>query len=212
MVRAMVSALRLLMVVAALALGELAAGGVEGRSLTVVPPTPEVTVRNGSPAQLRRLEEALARFHSAGLHLPDLEIEFSDDVTNCRGHYGLFQPGHTPWRVRLCSPLDFVYEHELAHAWERAFLTDEMRHEFMELRSYATWADPAVPWNERGIEGVAIVVQQGLAGLPLPPTLSTEHQSRLAAFALLTGRPAPSLLEWCADQTEPGGTEAICPA
>jgi hypothetical protein len=98
--------------------------------------------------------------------------------------------------------LGFVYEHELAHAWERANLTDEIRREFVDFHRYSTWADPTVPWNERGIEGVALVIQQGLAGLPLPQSLSTEHRSRLAGFALLTGRPAPSFLEWCATQTE----------
>lgn len=162
--------------------------------------TPSVTVRIGSLAQRRRLEEALARFQSAKLLLPDLEVEFSDDEASCGGHHGLFQPGHAPWRIKICSPLDFVYEHELAHAWERANLTDDVRHEFMESRGYSTWTDLTVPWNERGIEGVAVVIQQGLAGLPLPPNLSTEQRSRLAAFSLLTGRRAPRLLEWCTDE------------
>jgi hypothetical protein len=160
---------------------------------------PEAAVRGGTIEEHRRLAQALSRFASNGLLLPNLEVEFGDDVDACDGHIGHFQAGQTPWRVLICTTsVDSVYEHELAHAWELANLTDETRRDFMELRDFSTWADRGVPWNERGIEGVAVVIQQGLAGLPLPPMLSTEHQSRMEAFELLTDRPAPRLLDWCA--------------
>lgn len=160
--------------------------------------TPEITIRNGTADQHRRLDEALARFASAGLLLPNLGVEFWDDVSVCGGHYGLFRTGRSPWRIQICSELDAVYEHELAHAWELANLADETRREFMTLRGHATWADKNVPWNERAIEGVALVIQQGLGGLPLPPHISGEHRSRLQAFQLLTGLQSPQVLEWCA--------------
>jgi hypothetical protein len=158
--------------------------------------TPAVTVQNASAAQLGRLVLALDRFRAASLKLPDIDIQFSIDESGCMGHMGRFDPGPTPWRISICSHLDFVYEHELAHAWERATMTDETRQAFMTLRGLTIWSDSVVPWNERGVEGVAFIIQQGLAGLPLPPVLGAEGLSRMEAFELLTGRPAPRLVEW----------------
>ena len=173
-------------------------GSVRGVGPGAVPVslTPSVTVRNASPTQLGRLAVALNRFTAVGLELPDLEIEFFIDQVDCRGHLGRFDPGTTPWRISICSAADFVYEHELAHAWERATMTDELQHAFMRLRGHTIWSDPEVPWNQRGMEGVAFVIQQGLGGLPLPRVLGSEALSRLAAFELLTGRPDPRLVEW----------------
>lgn len=162
--------------------------------------TPELTVRNATPEQYRRLLEAIHHFQTAGLLLPDLVVHFSDNIFACGGHHGLFRSELNPWQIKICSELDFVYEHELAHAWERANLTEETRRQFMEMRGYTTWAAKSAPWNERGVEGAAFVLQQGLSGLPLPPYLSREHQSRLEAFELLTSQASPRLLEWCLRQ------------
>lgn len=160
--------------------------------------SPRVTVDNATPAQLNRLTLAFERFSSNGLQLPDLEIQFADDNDSCgdAGH-GLFQAAVTPWRIVICpTELDTVYEHELAHAWERANMTDEQRHTFMEMREYEVWNDKTVAWNQRGIEGVAFIVQQGLSGLPLPPAIPREHRSRLQAFEFLTGVSDPRLGAW----------------
>ena len=155
-----------------------------------------VNVRNASPSQHSRLAAALERFALAELELPDLEVVFSDDTAACRDHLGLFLSRTTPWRILICSRVDFLYEHELAHAWEKANLSEETRQKFMELRGYRNWSDYSAAWNERGVEGAAFVIQQGLAGLPLPPVLGREAVNRLVAFELLTGRPAPRLVEW----------------
>ncbi len=72
-------------------------------------------------------------------------------------------------------------------------MTDDARARFMELRGYTVWSDHEVPWNQRGVEDAAFVIQQGLGGLPLPPVLSDELVSRLDAFQLLTGFPDPRL-------------------
>ena len=53
-----------------------------------------------------------------------------------------------------------------------------------------------VPWNQRGTEWAAVVIQQGLSGLPLPPALSNEARSRLESYELLTGKIAPTLVDW----------------
>ena len=44
---------------------------------------------------------------------------------------GLFESALQPWRITICSEASFLYEHELAHAWEHANLTDAKRMAFM---------------------------------------------------------------------------------
>lgn len=163
---------------------------------TAVSLSPLVKLSNGSPYQHRRLREAVANFVELGLPLPDLEVHFAQHTETCHGHLGLFQPQRRPWRITICTDAGVVYEHELAHAWDRANLEDRVRVEFMELRGYSAWSGPSVPWNQRGVEGVAFVIQQGISGPPLPPILGAEAHSRLEAFELLTGQPAPRLIEW----------------
>lgn len=158
--------------------------------------TPSVMICDGMPEQRQRLDLALRRFREAGLMLPNLEIVFDPSTTSCNGYRGLFQTSFSPWRISICSEAGFVYEHELAHAWETAVLSDELREEFMALRGYSVWSDHDVAWNRRGVEDAVVIIQQGLGGLPLPPDLFDEQRSRLAAFELLTGSPDPRLAEW----------------
>lgn len=158
--------------------------------------SPKVTVHNATPAQLDRLTLAFERFTDAGLELPPLEIRFPASKDGCDGAHGRFTTSTDPWRISICpTELETVYEHELAHAWERATLSDAQRQDFMEMRGYDVWNDKSLPWRERGMEGVAVIIQQGINGLPLPPALSDEHMSRLASFQLLTGFPDPRLAE-----------------
>lgn len=158
-----------------------------------------VVVRGGSSAQIDRLVAGLERFAAAGLELPDIEVVFPGDPADCKGRLGIFSTGSDPWLISICSTIDSVYEHELAHAWERTTLTDGVRASFMRLGGYLSWSDRDTPWNERGVEGVAVVIQQGLAGLPLAPSLGRKARRDLQLFELLTGTPAPRLVEWMAD-------------
>jgi hypothetical protein len=164
------------------------------------PPHPAVSVRGATADDRLRLEEALTRFEDAGLDLPELVVVFSIDEADCSGHSGRFRSSTTPWQISICADNNAVYEHELAHAWERKNLTDDRRDAFMALRGYDVWSGADVPWNRRGVEGAAFVVQQGLAGVPLAPALSNEARSRMEAYELLTGRPAPRLIRWMSDR------------
>lgn len=168
----------------------------DGGAAVEVSVYPAVVAINATPQQQLRLEEALERFRSANLPLPPLHVEFHSDTDACGGHLGVFQPQFTPWRIMICNSLDAVYEHELAHVWELANVDDDTRQEFMAHRELKTWNDAAVPWNQRGNEQAAFIIQQGLVELALPPTLSAENRSRLVGYAILTGRPAPRLLRW----------------
>lgn len=159
---------------------------------------PRITVRDASPAQITRLGKAFEAFDRAKLELPGIEIRFFTDHESCGAEHGRFYTTGNDWRVHICpTRLDSVIEHELAHAWERANLTDSERRAFMRLRGYEVWSDPDRSWGERGMEGAAFIIQQGLAnGLPLPPALGAEVRSRLRAYEQLTGRLAPALVAW----------------
>jgi hypothetical protein len=156
-----------------------------------------MTVHNATPEDLGRLSEAVMAFAEADLELPTVDISFHTHLEPCGEHFGLFRATSESWQIYICSSeVEFVYEHELAHAWVNANVTDAQRVAFMDLRGLKNWGDRDTPWNQRGTEWAAVVMQQGLSGLPLPPVLSNEARSRLQAFELLTGRVAPVLVNW----------------
>lgn len=173
-------------------------GSAQAADATSDPDTAaRLMIRDATPSQVIRLGEALQAFEEAGLELPDLEIRFFADNETCGAEHGRFYTTEDAWHIRICpTAVDSVYEHELAHAWELAHVTDAQRRAFMRMRGYTSWSDRDLPWGERGVEGAASVIERGVAGLPLPPVLGKEEVSRLKAYELLTGRIAPVLIEW----------------
>jgi hypothetical protein len=156
--------------------------------------TPQVSVSGADSEDRTRLDEALAAFRENDLDLPNLDVRFFDDEAECHGHQGLFQQSFTPWRLLICSDLQFVPTHELAHAWEAATLTDDDRDRYVEARGLTTWDNPDVAWDERGVEDVAFILQQNLTTTN-PPLTSATWIERAAAYELITGRPSPLNLE-----------------
>ena len=154
------------------------------------------TVHDATADDLDRLGDAAMAFATAGLELPTLDVWFHTNRQACGEYHGLFKATSESWQIRICSEITSVVAHELAHAWIAANVDGRQRSAFMNLRGLEHWADRDVPWNERGTEWAAVTLQQGLKGLPLPPVLSNEAKSRLAAFELLTGGIAPVLVEW----------------
>lgn len=165
--------------------------------LSAGPATTNFTVHADTGEQLQRLAEALLAFSGSGLDLPPLEITFYEGTGGCDGEKGLFRGGSTPWHIAICElHVTSIVEHELAHAWERANVDDHQRDDFLDLMGLEAWHNPADPWNERGVEWAAVVIQQSVAGLPLPPVLSKRSISRLEGFEVLTGQVAPVLVDW----------------
>ncbi|MGD2061157.1 MAG: hypothetical protein PVF87_09850 [Acidimicrobiia bacterium] len=176
---------------------------VERRSLTVEDHPAAgrpamLTVYGASDAQDRRLEDALRRFEEADLALPPLAVVFHDDQAPCHDHPGVFLSQPDPWEIHLCSEsVEWVYEHELAHAWIEYNLGAQQRQAFMDLGSYETWNDKSYPWNERGTEGAAVVIQQAISGLPLPQVLSDKTKRlHVDGYQLLVGDRSPRFTAW----------------
>lgn len=179
------------------------AGLVEGRSSlpenpATAPQQMLLTVHGASEAQIERLGVALRRFAAVDLALPPLAVIFHHDPDPCRDHRGIFLADPDPWEIHICSEsVEVVYEHELAHAWIAHNLSGQQRQAFMDLAAYETWNDQSYPWNERGIEGAAVVIQQGISGLPLPPVLSDKTKRlHVDGYQLLVGNPSPRYTAW----------------
>jgi hypothetical protein len=95
----------------------------------------------------------------------------------------------------VCSELDFVVTHELAHAWESVTLDEDDRDRYLALRGLSTWDDHSVAWGQRGEEDAAFIVQQNLMSSSC--SSSPTWVERTEAYEALTGRPSP--LRDCAD-------------
>jgi hypothetical protein len=161
------------------------------------PQSNRFTVHNATAQQLDSLSRAVRVFTEADLQLPGLDVWFHADLESCGDHHGRFRATSESWQIQICSvDIEFVYEHELAHAWIAANVDEGQRSAFMNLRDLDHWSGPDVAWNERGTEWAAVIIQQGLSGLPLPPALSHEARSRLESFESLTDMISPVLVDW----------------
>lgn len=171
------------------------AGSTQGAATEAIS-SPIVDLRGGTDRQHRLLFEAVDRFTEAGLTLPQLQVAFTEGESSCRGHLGLFESQPRPRRITICSTLDFVVAHELGHAWVSVEAGADARQEMLKVLGLGVWYSPDTPWNQRGSEHAAVVIQQSVAGLALPSTLGATRIDRLAAYEALTGRVAPVLVDW----------------
>ena len=149
-----------------------------------VPEADELVVRGGTPKQRAAALKAVGLFETAGLDLPGVTIQIHATSDGCDGYDGAFRAAE--WRLDVCNGHWLIVLHELAHAWEHARLTDEIRDEFMELRGLTSWNDGSTPWRERGIEDLAEVIVWGLRELAADRPVTSDEE-RQQAFRLLTG-------------------------
>jgi hypothetical protein len=151
---------------------------------------PAVIVHGASSDQRAWLDDAMARFEAAGLRLPDFEIAFNDE-SGCAGHLGGFRRTDDVAHISVCSDLQFVVLHELAHAWLDANVDEAARDRYLRWRRLETWSDHAVPTGQRGVEDAAFVLQQNLRDVAPRVLASATWTGRIVAFELLTGTRSP---------------------
>ena len=159
------------------------------------PSRPAETITIIQPTTLEQ-EASIARaaqaFETAGLALPTVEVVFSNNEQDCNSHLGLFQPTRQPWRITICSELDFIPVHELAHAWIEANVDRQTRTAYVQHRHKRSWNSPQHDWNERGVEDAAFIIQQNLTS-QLQGDLTDEWERRASAYELLVGTQSPLL-------------------
>ena len=175
-------------------LHHLAAAVAMGAVLTVGPgpsdPTaanaPTVTMTGITAAQATIFEWALALFAAADLPLPDIDIVGHDSTAPCMGRNGMhtFADGRSTIHVctRDAGPVqEFLFLHELAHAWDRAGLTAERRQAFLAQRGLTEWRnDDPERWHDRGAEHAAEIIMWGLIDRPIRRRPPLGHRLRRA--------------------------------
>jgi hypothetical protein len=169
-------------------------GGIAGS-----PPPATITVTGGTWGHHELAGWAMERFADAGLVLPNLDIRFHGDRQACADHLGYYDDGV----VRSCHRhLNEMAAggllHEMAHGWVDAYLPQDVRSRFMELRDLRTWNDWDVEWDARGTEQAAEIIAWAVGdqgdGTRAPSFPENSRRELAAAYRVLTGRPLPNLV------------------
>ena len=173
---------------------EAAASGAAAEATNSVSAEPSVVIEGGTAEQRQTVFDAVDRYLSVGLALPDLRVQFhTGGKAGCEGFQGLFHPDVNVAVIDLCFPGELLALHELGHAWERFNLDDHQRAEFERLTGLTTWRSTDVIWRDRGAERAANVLAQGLLSTPLDT--ARYHIQVFAEFEALTGITTPRLAE-----------------
>jgi hypothetical protein len=177
-----------------LALLALAGGSsLAARGAVGVEIGPSVVVISDDPGQQELARWAVARFESAGLDPPSVEIRFPADRAGCGGHLGYAKGG----RVDVCTVL--VNEmarrnllHEMGHIWIDQNVPDTRREQFLDIRGVSGWNSSTDPWQERGYEQAAETMAWALGDRILSAQIPDNEPAQLAAaFEFLTGVDPP---------------------
>jgi hypothetical protein len=149
---------------------------------------PVVSIDGGTQDARQTVLDAVDRFVTSGLALPELDVRIHHDNTGCNGKRGLFHENDGAGIVDLCFGGEFLALHELGHAWVQFNIDDDTRSAFIEMTGAETWRSSNVVWGHRGTELAAEAIAHGLLSLPLEPGQRT---TELARFEFLTAMPSP---------------------
>jgi hypothetical protein len=158
------------------------------------------------PEQAAMLDWALALFDAADLVLPPLRVIAHDSTDPCHGRDGAHFYASGRSTIHLCTretePVQqFLYLHELAHAWDHHALSDARRRTFLDLRGLTEWNnDDADGWHDRGAEHAAEIIMWGLMDRPISVVrLEANSCAELrAGYVALVGRPPlHGYTKWC---------------
>jgi hypothetical protein len=164
-----------------------------GDATPLVSAAPVVLIDGGSREQRRTVVDAVDRYLSVGLLLPELAVRIHVSNTGCGGKQGLFHQEGDVAVIDLCYPGEFLALHEIGHAWERFNLDDGDRAAFQQLTGATTWRSTDVAWGRRGAEQAANTMAHGLLSTPLESL--QHHAVHFARFEALTGITSPRITE-----------------
>ena len=148
-------------------------------------------IYGASPEFTVAIQEAIERFESTGLSLPELRIYYHSDASECLEKSALFNLDGTGTRIDLCTEVGYTLLHELAHAWEYHSMDDATRQAYLDETGLLTWSGQETDWSERGVEKAATAIAWGLLDIPI--TNAETFAEELRAFELLTGTSSPRL-------------------
>ena len=176
---------------------ETTAPVVEAPSAAVVEqveadPVP-LTIVGARRGQAETIEWAVERYAEAGLPLPPLEIHVHDDRADCDGERGVYKWNDELNRIDMCVDTMFVLLHEIAHAWEVRYATDEARDAFGQSLGLEVWRSNDVEWGDRASERAANTIAFALLPRPLTENDAMANRDSLDRFTALTGVESPRL-------------------
>lgn len=144
------------------------------------------------PDQVAEARDALDRFATAGIELPYVEIWAHDDLSGCRLNADDESPPAGVYFQRAgvdiifqCGVL-FTLLHELSHAHDVNFLSEDERAEFLSIRDADSWRHEK--WARAAGEHFADVMAWGLTDGEVRPsrTRPNDNASLDAAFSKAT--------------------------
>jgi len=190
--------------VAAIALTVVLAMGLGPGATTAG--TDQSTTSGLSSEQAALAEWALGLFDEAGLALPPVQFVAHSTGEGCLGRAGAHVHRDGRSIISICTAdtgptEEFLYLHELAHAWDRQALSDERRRDFLEARGLDHWRSEDAEWHERGAEQAAEIVVWGLMDRPIRSIRIGDHSCAQlrAGYLLLTGEePLHGYTDYCA--------------
>jgi len=141
--------------------------------------------------QTTAINWALGRFEDVGIPLPTLQITVYGSRAGCGNHDGLFTPSDGVDRIDLCSDAPLILLHELAHAWDINFGTDDTRQVMLDAWGSDRWSGGDVGYRQRGEEKAASLIALGLIDSTLTESEAVTSRAMLERFEMLTGVPSP---------------------
>ena len=155
---------------------------------------PQVSIHGATSEEAALIDWALGRFAVGDLPLPHLTFRFHATIEACKGFIGYYTSASNT--VDVCNRGDRKVEqrhtliHEMAHAWQHHYLSEEQMTAWTERRGLESWKSRDFAWWQRGQEQAAEIVAWGLVDEPiLVEWVRFESCDDLAAdFEALTGR------------------------
>ncbi|MCL1594008.1 MAG: hypothetical protein M3132_06635 [Actinomycetia bacterium] len=148
-------------------------------------------LRGATSSQTASVDWALGRFEDAGIPLPTLEIRVHGSRAGCDDNDGLFTPRDGVDTIDLCSDVPLILLHELGHAWDVTFATDDTRRMMLDAWGSDRWSGSDVSYRQRDAEKAANLIALGLVDSPLTESEARASRGMLQRFEMLTGVPSP---------------------
>jgi len=139
---------------------------------------------------------ALEQFDNAGIPLPPVTLHLSDDRTDCTDDPGRIVNGFytvvDDENVIYACGSQWVLLHELGHVWDKNYLDDSTRAEFLDFEGLETWNSDT--WDQAGGEHLASIIAWALEGTH-PKRIGYYSRDHLAAAYELVFHATPPIMQ-----------------
>lgn len=168
---------------------------------------PPIVVNADDPMDMLIVWQAVARYRSAGLDLPAVEITVHDRAEPCDGNRGRFTT-RDGYRIAICARhanprVEMRWRlrtavHELAHAYISSGFTDQDINGFLDMNELKKWIDFKTRWEELGAEVAAESLTVGVLDTTPDIRIEASCDELLDNYVFITRtQPDPEAFENC---------------